>query len=58
MADKKQPYRVLSPRVDEVHLEAALVQAWEDGYELKYVIPESGPHGRNCFLVMTPRKGK
>ena len=58
MADKKLPYRVLAPRVDDVHLEEALNQAWNEGYELKWVVPESGPHNRNIFFIMTPRKGK
>ncbi len=55
---KNKPYRVLSPRVTEIHLEEELNHAWEDGYELKFVVPGAGPHDRNCFLIMTPRKSK
>jgi hypothetical protein len=53
---KARPYRVLSPRVTEIHLEEELNNAWEDGYELKFVVPGAGPHEKNCFLIMTPRK--
>lgn len=54
----KKPYMVLSPRVTEIHLEDELNRAWQDGYELKFVVPGAGPHEKNCFLIMTPRKGK
>jgi hypothetical protein len=55
-AMKARPYRVLSPRVTEIHLEEELNHAWEEGYELKFVVPGAGPHEKNCFLIMTPRK--
>jgi hypothetical protein len=58
MAQKLQPYRVLAPRVTETHIEQALLDAWKEGYELKFIIPDSGPRGMNVFLIMTPRKGK
>ncbi len=53
---KNRPYRVLSPRVTEIHLEEELNHAWEEGYELKFVVPGAGPHEKNCFLIMVPRK--
>ena len=56
MAGKKPQYRVLSPRVDEVHLEKALLEAWDDGYELAFIVPDSGPHGKNCFLILQLRR--
>lgn len=55
---KNKPYRVLSPRVTEIHLEEELNAAWEEGYELKFVVPGAGPHDRNCFLIMVPRPRK
>ena len=54
-APKPRPYRVLSPRVTEIHLEEELNRAWEEGYELRFVVPGAGPHEKNCFLIMTPR---
>ncbi len=57
-APKSKPYRVLSPRVTEIHLEEELNRAWQDGYELKFVVPSAGPHDRNVFLIMVPRTKK
>ena len=56
MPGKKPQYRVISPRGDEVHLEQALAEAWEDGYELAFVVPNSGPRGINVFLILRLRK--
>ncbi len=55
---KPKPYRVLSPRVTEVHLEDELNRAWDDGYQLQFVVPSAGPHDRNVFLIMVPRTKK
>ncbi len=55
-AAPKKSYIVLSPRVTEIHLEDELNRAWQEGYELKFVVPGAGPHEKNCFLIMTPRK--
>ncbi len=57
-APKPKPYRVLSPRVTEIHLEEELNRAWEEGYQLQFVVPSAGPHDRNVFLIMTPRSKK
>lgn len=53
-----QPYRVISPRVTEIHLEQALNEAWEEGYELRFIVPDAGPRGINVLLIMTPRNGR
>ncbi len=53
---KTKPYRVLSPRVTELHLEEELNRAWDEGYQLQFVVPSAGPHDRNVFLIMVPRK--
>ncbi|HXE90074.1 MAG TPA: hypothetical protein VNK82_03825 [Terriglobales bacterium] len=55
MPGKKPQYRVISPRGDEVHLEQALAEAWDDGYELAFVVPNSGPRGINVFLILKLR---
>jgi hypothetical protein len=57
-APKLKPYRVLAPRVTEIHLEDELNRAWEEGYQLQYVVPSAGAHDRNVFLIMVPRKSK
>jgi hypothetical protein len=53
---KLAPYKVLSPRVTDLAIEEALLKAWGEGYELKFVIPETGPRGNNVYFIMVPRK--
>ncbi len=36
--------------------EDELNRAWDEGYQLQFVVPGAGPHDRNVFLIMVPRK--
>lgn len=58
MAAKKTQYKVLAPRVVEDQIEKALLDAWDDGYELAFVVPASGPRGQNVFFIMQLRGKK
>ncbi len=56
MPGKKPQYKVLSPRMTEASIEKALLDAWDDGYELAFVVPETGPRAINVFFILQLRK--
>ncbi len=56
MPAKLAPYKVIAPRVTDIAIEEALLNAWKEGYEVKFVIPETGPRGNNVYFVLVPRK--
>ncbi len=56
MPGKKPQYKVLSPRMTEASIEKALLDSWDEGYELSFVVPETGPRAINVFFILQLRK--